>query len=83
MLRHLPKQALHTHVEQPARLRRLRTPVRAELQTQAPAGGTATADGLAAWLEERGLPSNKRSAAAVCGDYGALQLVTARPVARS
>ena len=81
-LRHPPQHALHGHQEQPARLHRSRTSARAELQMQAPAGGPAAGEGLAAWLEERGLPANKRNAAAVRGDNGMLQLVTARPVAR-
>ncbi len=67
---------------QRAPARRLLVRLAASLQTQAPAGSVALAEGLAAWLEQRGVPREKSNAVAACGADGALQLVTARPVAR-
>ena len=54
----------------------------AGVQTQAPLGGVAAAEGLAAWLGQRGLPADKSNAVAARGADGLLHLVTARPVAR-
>ncbi len=67
---------------QRAPARRLLVRLAASLQTQAPAGNAAVAEGLAAWLEQRGVPRDKSNAVAACGADGVLQLVTARPVAR-
>ncbi len=54
----------------------------ASVQTQAPLGGVAAAEGLAAWLGQRGVPADKSNAVAARGADGLLHLVTARPVAR-